>query len=85
MRASEPEARDMFSVLSVQGVEGRMREAPAGECVTVKFAAGSGALRYDETRLRLLKRTKLVSIRRPGAKAQPSAAPTTPAQEPAAA
>ena len=51
MKTSVIEVRDMLSVLSVQGVEERIREVPGVESVTVNFSAGNAAVRYDETRL----------------------------------
>lgn len=51
MKTSTIEARDMLSVLSVQGVEKRIGEVPGVESVTVNYAAGNATVRYDETRL----------------------------------
>ncbi|MEQ1802594.1 MAG: cation transporter [Gammaproteobacteria bacterium] len=51
MKTSIIEARDMLSVLSVQGVEKRIGEVPGVESVTVNYAAGNATVRYDETRL----------------------------------
>ena len=53
MKTSVMEVRDMLSVLSVVGVEKRIREVPGVESVTVNFAAGSATVRFDETRLSL--------------------------------
>ena len=51
MKTSVIEVRDMLSVLSVLGVENRIREVPGVESATVNFAAGTATVRYDETRL----------------------------------
>ena len=51
MKTSVMEVRDMLSVLSVLGVENRIREVPGVESVTVNYAAGTATVRYDETRL----------------------------------
>src|SRR3990170_5851884 len=53
MKTSVIDVRDMFSVLSVDGVEKRIGEVPGVESVTVNFAAGSATVRYDETRLEI--------------------------------
>ena len=51
MKTSVIEVHDMLSVLSVDEVEKRIGKVPGVESVTVNFAAGSAAVRYDETRL----------------------------------
>ncbi|QBB70717.1 heavy metal translocating P-type ATPase [Pseudolysobacter antarcticus] len=51
MKTSVIEVKDMLSVLSVDNVERRIGEVPGVESVTVNFAAGNAAVRYDETRL----------------------------------
>ena len=51
MKTSVIEVRDMLSVLSVQGVEERIRGVPGVESATANFAAASATVRYDETRL----------------------------------
>lgn len=51
MKTSIVEVRDMLSVLSVLGVEKRIREVPGVESATVDFAAATATIRYDETRL----------------------------------
>ena len=51
MKTSIIEVRDMLSVLSVVGVEKQIGEVPGVKSVTVNFAAGNAAVRYDETRL----------------------------------
>ena len=53
MKTSVMEVHDMLSVLSVDGVEQRIRKVPGVESVTVNFAAGSATVRYDETRLNI--------------------------------
>ncbi len=51
MKTSVIEVRDMLSVLSSDRVEERIRDAPGVDSVTVKCAAGSATVRYDEIRL----------------------------------
>jgi Cu2+-exporting ATPase len=51
MKTSVLEVRDMLSVLSVEELEKRIGEVPGVASVTVNYAAGSGTVRYDETRL----------------------------------
>ena len=51
MKTSVIEVHDMLSVLSVVGVEKRIGAVPGVESVTVNFAGGTAAVRYDETRL----------------------------------
>jgi copper chaperone CopZ len=51
MKTSTIEVHDMLSVFSVDEVEKRIGEVPGVESVTVNFAAGNAAVRYDETRL----------------------------------
>ena len=51
MKTSVIDVRDMFSVLSVAGVEERIGQVPGVESVTVNYAAGNATVRYDETRL----------------------------------
>ncbi len=51
MKTSVIDVHDMFSVLSVTGVEERIGSVPGVESVTVNHAAGSATVRYDETRL----------------------------------
>ena len=51
MKTSVLEVRDMLSILSVAGVEKRIRDVPGVASVTVNFAGGSATVRYDETRL----------------------------------
>jgi Cu2+-exporting ATPase len=51
MKTSIVEVREMLSVLSVLGVEKRIREVPGVESATVDFAAATATIRYDETRL----------------------------------
>lgn len=51
MKTSVIDVRDMLSVLSVQGVEDRIREVPGVESATVNHAAATATVRYDETRL----------------------------------
>ena len=53
MKTSVIEVHDMLSVLSVDGVEQRLRDVPGVESATVNFAAGSATVRYDETRLEI--------------------------------
>ena len=53
MKMSVIEVRDMLSVLSVLGVEKRIGDVPGVESVTVNHAAGTAAVRYDETRLQI--------------------------------
>jgi Cu2+-exporting ATPase len=51
MKTSVIEVHGMLSVLSVDDVERRIADVPGVESVTVNFAAGNAAVRYDETRL----------------------------------
>jgi len=51
MKTSVIEVHAMLSVLSVDEVERRIGEVPGVLSVTVNFAAGNAAVRYDETRL----------------------------------
>jgi Cu2+-exporting ATPase len=51
MKTSVIEVHGMLSVLSVDDVEKRIGDVPGVESVTVNFAAGNAAVRYDETRL----------------------------------
>ncbi len=51
MKTSVIEVRDMLSVLSVAVVEKRIGNVGGVESVTVNYAAGNAAVRYDETRL----------------------------------
>jgi Cu2+-exporting ATPase len=51
MKTSVIEVHGMLSVLSVADVEKRIGDVPGVESVTVNFAAGNAAVRYDETRL----------------------------------
>ena len=53
MKTSVIEVQDMLSVLSVDGVEKRIREVPGVASATVDFAAGKATVRYDETRLEM--------------------------------
>ena len=53
MKTSVIEVHDMLSVLSVDEVENRIGEVPGVESVTVNYAAGNAAVRYDETRLEI--------------------------------
>ncbi|MEP7181923.1 MAG: heavy metal translocating P-type ATPase [Betaproteobacteria bacterium] len=53
MKTSVIEVGGMLSVLSVDEVERRIGEVPGVESVTVNYAAGSAAVRYDETRLQI--------------------------------
>ena len=53
MKTGVIEVRDMLSVLSVLGVEKRIGDVPGVESVTVNHAAGTAAVRYDETRLQI--------------------------------
>ena len=53
MKTSVIEVSDMLSVLSVLGVEKRIGNVPGVESVTVNHAAGTAAVRYDETRLQI--------------------------------
>lgn len=53
MKTSIIEVRDMLSVLSVDDVEKRIGEVPGVESVTVNYAAGNAAVRFDETRLEI--------------------------------
>ena len=54
MKTSVIEVHDMLSVLSVDGVEKRIREVPGVASATVDFAAGKATVRYDETRLEMI-------------------------------
>ncbi len=51
MKTSVIEVHAMLSVLSVDEVERRIGDVPGVQSVTVNFAAGNAAVRYDETRL----------------------------------
>jgi copper chaperone CopZ len=51
MKTSVIEVQDMLSVWSADEVEKKVGEVPGVASVTVNFAAGSAAVRYDETRL----------------------------------
>jgi len=51
MKTSVIEVHDMLSVWSAEEVEKRLGEVPGVASATVNFAAGSAAVRYDETRL----------------------------------
>ena len=51
MKTDVIEVRDMLSILSVLEVEKRIGDVPGVESVTVNHAAGTAAVRYDETRL----------------------------------
>jgi P-type Cu2+ transporter len=53
MKTSVIEVRDMLSVLGVDDVEKRIGEVPGVESVTVNYAAGNAAVRFDETRLEI--------------------------------
>ena len=53
MKTSIIEVRDMLSALGVPGVEKRIGDVPGVESVTVNHAAGTTAVRYDETRLQI--------------------------------
>ena len=75
MKTSVMEVHDMLSVLSVDGVEQRIRKVPGVESVTVNFAAGSATVRYDETRLNVADIRS--DVRQSGYEAdEPGAAPT---------
>ena len=52
MKTDVIEVRDMLSVLSVEGVEARIKDVPGVESATVNYDAGTATVRYDETRLR---------------------------------
>jgi len=51
MKTSVIEVHDMLAVWSVEEVEKRVGDVPGVASATVNFAAGSAAVRYDETRL----------------------------------
>jgi copper chaperone CopZ len=53
MKTSVIEVHDMLSVWSVDEVEKRIGKVPGVESVTVNYAAGNAAVRYDETRLEI--------------------------------
>ena len=52
MKTDVIEVRDMLSVLSVEGVEARIKDVPGVESTTVNYDAGTATVRYDETRLK---------------------------------
>ena len=52
MKTDVIEVRDMLSVLSVEGVEARIKDVPGVESATVNYDAGTATVRYDETRLK---------------------------------
>ena len=52
MKTDVIEVRDMLSVLSVEGVETRIKDVPGVESATVNYDAGTATVRYDETRLK---------------------------------
>jgi Cu2+-exporting ATPase len=52
MKTDVIEVRDMLSVLSVEGVEARIKEVSGVESATVNYDAGTATIRYDETRLK---------------------------------
>ena len=52
MKTDVIEVRDMLSVLSVEGVEARIKDVPGVESATVNYEAGTATVRYDETRLK---------------------------------
>lgn len=52
MKTEVIEVRDMLSVLSVEGVEARIKDVPGVESATVNYDAGTATVRYDETRLK---------------------------------
>ena len=51
MKTSVIAVRDMLSVWTIDEVEERIGKVPGVESATVNFAAGTAAVRYDETRL----------------------------------
>ena len=53
MKTDVIEVRDMLSVLSVEGVETRIKDVPGVESTTVNYDAGTATVRYDETRLKV--------------------------------
>lgn len=53
MKTDVIEVRDMLSVLSVEGVETRIKDVPGVESTTVNYDAGTATVRYDETRLKI--------------------------------
>jgi Cu2+-exporting ATPase len=84
MKTSEIEVRDMLSVLSVDGVEKLIGEVPGVESVTVNFAAGSAAVRYDETRLKAADIKVAAHQQANAAPVEPVASDKTPAKAGAA-
>ena len=52
MKTDVIEVRDMLSVLSVEGVEARIKDVLGVESATVNYDAGTATVRYDETRLK---------------------------------
>ena len=52
MKTDVIEVRDMLSVLSVEGVEARIKDVSGVESAPVNYDAGTATVRYDETRLK---------------------------------
>ena len=77
MKTSVIEVRDMLSVLSVQGVEERIRGVPGVESATANFAAASATVRYDETRLTIADIRSAVRQSGYEANASPATSPGT--------
>ena len=74
MKTSVLEVRDMLSVLSVVGVEKRIRDVPGVASVTVNYAGGTATVRYDETRLDI--RDIKSAVRQSGFEAEGESSPT---------
>ena len=83
MKTSVIEVRDMLSVLSVLGVEQRIRQVPGVESATVNYAAGTATVRYDETQLEIAAIKSAVRQRAHESEATPNAVPGAPGAAPA--